>query len=93
MDTLMHVDDGSAFDREWQEAAQRTELAAAQALARRIPMATHAAAPPQLSHEDRRLLREGRDAHTAHTANMLRQAQQMREDWQGDNRRPRGRRY
>lgn len=85
MDTLMHVSDGSAFDREWHQTAQRSHLQSASALAGPVHGAllggpTAHASRPALTTADRQVMSAGRDAHRRQTERMIREARDTRRE-------------
>jgi len=84
VDTLMHTEDGAAFDREWQHAAEHARLPSASQLHSTMAggmittRGTRAPAQRQLTTADRMMLADGRAAHAAQTERMVREAQDMR---------------
>lgn len=75
--TLMHIEDASAFDREWQETAARSHLPSAARLGSSVfPPTT---ARPMLSRNDREQIAQGRITHERQTARMAQTAREQRE--------------
>jgi len=80
VDSLMHVEDGSAFDQEWQSEAQRAELSRAQRLGVGFPGLGGYGQErrPALTQESRDMMAAGRDAHAANTERMIKDARDYR---------------